>query len=93
MVVQNPTSQEATGTTLNYSKRKRRSHAKTSVIHPNQEGLPKGAVESTMPIPSLTMIEAKEQTVPKMDGSFDAVFSKLVGDAPMRRAEKNPASM
>lgn len=46
--------------------------------------------EFTKPIPSLTLTEAKEQTAPKMDRSFEAVFSRIVGDMPAKRTEKNP---
>ena|GEM_PF-3287636 len=69
----------------NRSKRKRKPSTKARVA---QQGLPEDVAEFTSPIPSLTLEDAKEQTAPKMDKNFEAVFSRLVGAGSVRPAEK-----
>lgn len=88
-VIGYPVSQEMADMPLE-SPRKRRSRAKTLVTGPSSQALPKNLADSMMLIPSLNLPEAKMQTSPKTDQNFEAVFSRLLGDKPVKRAGKNP---
>ena len=70
--------------------RKKRGFSEASIARPVTQELPEKFGEFTMPIPSLTAAEAQGQTAAKMDKGFERVFSKIVGDAPGKRIEKNP---
>jgi len=93
LVAQNSIPQEIASTPLNSSKRKRRPSAKTPTPSPSPKRVPKDMAKSTISVPPFTVTEAKKQTTPKTDGNFEAVFSRLIGDAPVRRTEKNPHSV
>ncbi len=70
--------------------KKRRTASEASIARPIAKELPEKFGEFTKPIPAFTVAEEQGQTTVKIDKGFENVFSKLVGDAPSKRNEKNP---